>query len=369
MKKILLGLGFFAAFGANAQKRLDLNVKIAGLPNGDTVLLWGPLTKTLDTTVVKNGAIHYNIDMSNGGSTYIMQVGLDGNDKHGTVLYLEEGKMNITGKGPYFEGAQMTGSPFVADWVDISQNFLYNKDNKESVALQQKLEAASAIGDADAAREAKAALDEINKKDVAAALKWINAHPNSTAGSFLINAILGVAMDKSQLLDVINKTGANVQNTATIKKMVKDITGMESRAKMLNSAAPDFSAPDTNGKTVKLSDLKGKYVLLDFWASWCKPCRALTPQLVATYEKYKNKGFTILSVSLDEKKDKWLQAIAEDKMTWLQVSDLKGGESPIAELYGVKAIPAAMLIDPTGKVISLAIGGTALDEKLAELLK
>ncbi|MBO9731566.1 MAG: AhpC/TSA family protein [Chitinophaga sp.] len=369
MKQVLLGLSFLAAFSANAQKRLDLNVKIAGLPNGDTVLLWGPLTKTLDTSVVKNGTIHYNIDMSNGGSTYIMQVGLDGNEKHGTVLYLEEGKMNITGKGPYFEGAQMTGSPFVADWADIAQNFLYNTSNKESAALQQKLEAASAIGDADAAREAKAALDELNKKDVAAALKWVNDHPNSGAASFLINAILMNAMDRAQVMDVINKTGVNVQSTATIKKMIKDITGSERLTKMLNNPAPDFSGPDTNGKTIKLSDLKGKYVLLDFWASWCKPCREVTPKMAAVYEKYKGKGFTILSVSLDDKKEKWLQAIAEDKMTWLQVSDLKGGESPIAELYGVKAIPATMLIDPSGKLISMGINGDALDAKLAELLK
>lgn len=197
MKKIMLGLSLCVAFGANAQKRLDLNVKIPGLPNGDTVILWGPLTNTVDTTIVKNGTIHFDKDMTAGGSTYIMQVGSDGNEQHGTFLYLEAGKMNITGKGPYFKDAVMTGSPFVADWVDISKNtFLGDTMFAEKDALTNRMNAANQIGDADAAKEALNALNALNKTEIDACLKWINSHPNSGAASYLINAYLATTMEK-----------------------------------------------------------------------------------------------------------------------------------------------------------------------------
>lgn len=369
MKKMMLGLSLCVAFGANAQKRLDLNVKIPGLPNGDTVILWGPLANTVDTAIVKNSTIHFDKDMTAGGSTYIMQVGMDANEQHGTFLYLEAGKMNITGKGPYFKDVVMTGSPFVADWVDISKNILVGDTiSIQKEATTNRMNAAIQIGDADAAKEASDALNALNKSQIDACLKWINSHPNSGVSSFLINAYLATAMEKSDLVALINKLGPDVQNTFTIKKMMTGLTG-GSFGKLLNNPAPAVSIPDASGKTISLADFKGKYVLLDFWASWCKPCRALTPALAASYEKYKNKGFTILSVSLDENKAKWLQAIAEDKMVWPQGCDLKAAASPVAVAYGVQAIPASMLVDPNGKIIIVGIAGEALDAKLAELLK
>ena len=369
MKKMMLGLSLCVAFGANAQKRLDLNVKIPGLPNGDTVILWGPLANTVDTAIVKNNTIHFDKDMTAGGSTYIMQVGNDGNDQHGTFLYLEAGKMNITGNGPYFKNTVMTGSPFVADWVDISKNVVGNDTlSVQKTALEAKINAANLIGDAEAANAAFGELTALNKREVDACLKWINSHPNSGAASFLINAYLANAMDKNELVTLINKMGPDVQNTFTIKKMLTGLTG-GNFGKLLNNPAPAVSMPDASGKTISLADFKGKYVLLDFWASWCKPCRALTPALAATYEKYKNKGFTIFSVSLDDNKAKWLQAIAEDKMVWPQGCDLKAAASPAAVAYGVQAIPASMLVDPNGKIIVVGIAGDALDAKLAELLK
>lgn len=370
MKRIMLGLSLCVAFGANAQKRLDLNVKIPGLPNGDTVVLWGPLTNTVDTAIVKNNSIHFDKDMTAGGSTYIMQVGNDGNEQHGTFLYLEAGKMNITGKGPFFKDAVMTGSPFVADWVDISKNILVGDTlSTEKDALTNRMNAASQIGDADAANEALNAINALNKSQVDACLKWINNHPNSGVSSFLINAYLAPAMGRDDLVALINKLGPDVQNTFTIKKMLTGLIGGSNFGKLLNNPAPAVSVPDAGGKAISLADFKGKYVLLDFWASWCKPCRAITPALAAAYEKYKNKGFTILSVSLDDNKAKWLQAIAEDKMVWPQGCDLKAAASPAAVAYGVQAIPASMLVDPNGKIIVVGIAGDALDAKLAELLK
>lgn len=133
--------------------------------------------------------------------------------------------------------------------------------------------------------------------------------------------------------------------------------------------APEILLPDTKGNMFSLSSLRGKYVLIDFWASWCGPCREENPNVVAAFQKYQNKNFTVLGVSLDKTKEDWLNAIREDQLTWQHVSDLKFWDSPVVNLYGFMGIPYNVLIDPEGKVITDNLRGTALEKKLAAVLK
>ena len=131
---------------------------------------------------------------------------------------------------------------------------------------------------------------------------------------------------------------------------------------------PEISLPNTSDSMVTLSSLKGKVVLIDFWASWCGPCRASNPSLVKLYAKYKNKGFEILGVSIDSKKSAWKQAIRHDKITYLQVNDTAGWNSVTAEKYGVEQIPTSFLLDKTGKVVAIDLEGLQLENKIKELL-
>ncbi|MCB0629205.1 MAG: TlpA family protein disulfide reductase [Lewinella sp.] len=150
--------------------------------------------------------------------------------------------------------------------------------------------------------------------------------------------------------------------TTRLKKELED-----SRNLMIGGVAPDFTQQNPEGIDLSLSDLRGKVILLDFWASWCGPCRRENPNVVRVYEKYKDKGFDILSVSLDKTKDRWLQAIEQDNMVWHHVSDLKGWQNEVAQTYGVSSIPHTILLDADGKILARNLRGAQLEQKLAEL--
>jgi peroxiredoxin len=157
--------------------------------------------------------------------------------------------------------------------------------------------------------------------------------------------------------------------TVKVNQMIATPEQEAGKGVQVGTLAPEIVLPTSDGKEVTLSSFKGKYVLVDFWASWCGPCRQENPNVVAAYNTYKDKNFTILGVSLDNDMDKWQSAIKKDNLTWTHISDLKGWESIAARDYSVESIPANFLVDPNGKIIARDLRGEMLAQKLSEVLK
>lgn len=280
----------------------------------------------------------------------------------GSVLQLEADKANYRSKSK-FSGP---------DWANELNKFitLYAAFFDQMTVLQgQKLNEYEQMK---FFFEARAELDQF-------AFKAMDEKPGSPVNLLLFKQtypamgnLIGWDPDNMKIYKKVSDALSKQFPTSPIVGTLRDqITTLKQEQSIIGKqTAPEIELPDLNGKMKKLSDLRGNYVLIDFWASWCAPCRQENPNVVRLYNEFKNKKFTVFSVSLDDKKDKWKEAIKKDNLSWPNhVSDLKGWQSPVVSLYGFSGIPHTVLIDPDGKIIGVTLRGAALEWKLREALE
>lgn len=273
-------------------------------------------------------------------------------------------KLNLIGDSLPFSTAEAGKNQ--ADYLQ------YRVFINELVAIQAKLNqdyaVASQKGDMAAQQGVQMAYQDLNARYITGVKAFVKEHPASLVSAFVVyNDFTNPAIAIDEVEAALATLDASLSQSnyyTTVQKKIEDRRGTT-----VGYKATNFSQAAPDGKMVKLSDFKGQYVLIDFWASWCRPCRMENPNVVAAYNKFKDKGFTVLGVSMDSNKEPWLQAIKQDNLTWTQVSDLKGWGNEVGRLYGVQGIPQNFLVDKDGKIIAKDLRGAALEEKLAEVLK
>lgn len=199
-----------------------------------------------------------------------------------------------------------------------------------------------------------------------AVLKFAQDNTTSLAGFYAVN-LLNPAEYEKEIVEYSDKIKSNFNENKVVTAFLVKMAKLKSV--QIGQPAPEFTINGVDGKPIKLTDYKGKYVMLDFWASWCMPCRQENPNVVRAFNTYKDKNFTILGISLDEDVVAWKNAIAADKLTWAHASDLKGFESAAATLYAIEAIPSSFIIDPAGKIIAKNLRGEDLDAFLSKTLR
>jgi len=283
--------------------------------------------------------------------------------QNGLMLVLDEGEIKVEADAKDINGtATVEGSEDTKLFMAL--NKLVNETRLKQTELEQRFNQAMQDGKAEEAEAVRQEYVSMQKQ----VKDFIAQHPNSVVGAFGTASLIDPNNDfafADSMATLFNKNLPNSKYTTLLNERLKPF-----KSTAIGQVAPDISLPTPDGGTKKLSSLRGKYVLVDFWASWCGPCRKENPNVVKMYNAYKNKGkgFEIFGVSLDQSKDKWVQAIEKDQLSWPHVSDLQGWESSAAQLYNVTAIPQTVLIDPEGKIIAKGLRGEDLEQKLATLL-
>jgi peroxiredoxin len=280
-------------------------------------------------------------------------------------ILLEPGKIELEAKDS-LKNHTVTGTPGQTDFAKLTQQE-QSYDSRLN-PLYDAYSNAKKSGDKQAMNKAEADVDAIDnemRENVYGA--YVKKNPSSPIALYAIRQYAGYEIDPNKVEPLFNTLPASVQQLPSAISFKKQLDIAKTTA--IGRYAMDFTQNDTLDHPVSLSSFKGKYVLVDFWASWCGPCRAENPNVVNTFNKYKDKNFTILSVSLDRpgEKARWLKAIHDDQLTWNHVSDLQYWNNAVAKQYGIQAIPQNLLLDPEGKIIAKNLRGDELEQKLGEV--
>ncbi|MFD2909263.1 redoxin domain-containing protein [Flavobacterium ardleyense] len=372
MKKTALIIATaFLAFACNNLKDNEFLIsgEAAGVENGTKVFIevqseTGMIAK--DTAVIENGKFELN------GISEEIDLGfirIENQDISLPVI-LEKGKINVTLVKDTIQNSTIGGT-FNNDKLhsfNVDSKVISEKITKYNKANSERIKAAKLANDEVAIKEIQKDFNGFQEEMNALSLKFVKENNNAYLSvllleNFLMRDYLPVAEIKSYY-EKLDKSLLGTRSAISIKKGMEELG-----ASTTGNEAQDFSAPSPEGKMISLKESLGKVTIIDFWASWCGPCRVENPNVVAIYNEFHDKGLNIIGVSLDKDATKWKEAIAKDGLTWTHVSNLKFWDEPIAKLYNVESIPATFILDAEGNIVAKDLRGDELKAKIKELLE
>lgn len=337
---------------AFAQKA-NVTGEIKGLGNSTFTINYQNGDKSVqDTIQVENDKFTWHADFPEPQKVYFMF------PTRYVELFLEQGNMQIKGHKDSLANLQLIGSKIQEEANRFQKA---NKDLEERLSpLFQKW----GKGSAEEQLKIEQEYENITTERRARATKYITANPESAYSLSLVadRATMGSYEDVKPAYDLIHPSILNTNQGKQLRDRLAVLKRSELGTQML-----DFTQNNEEGKAVHFADFKGHYVLIDFWASWCGPCRAENPNVLKAYNKYKDSNFTVIGISLDDNAEKWKKAIKDDGMPWTQVSSLNGFKDEVSDYYGIRGIPSTLLVDPSGKIIAKDLRGEMLQQKLAEI--
>lgn len=368
MRRILALLLTLSIISCNTDNsNYELKGNALGFADGTKIVVYTILDnnqpKSIDTLIVTNESFTGVYPKNDKLSVNYLQVD---NIKRKILFFPENTNLKATLYKDSLQSSFVTGS---------QQNDLYKMFNEKIVYFnKQKSKNREAYKTARREQDNLLAIDIKKQSTIIAEternykLQFISNNSNSLFAVLLLTEMVSrkevAASEANEIANNLSPKVAATTNATSLKSMITNMKKAD-----VGSEAPNFTAPSPEGEMISLNDILGKYTIIDFWASWCKPCRRENPNVVRVYNEYHDKGLNIISVSLDKagQEKRWAKAIQDDKMDWHHVSNLKGWADPIAKTYNVRSIPATFLLDENGKIIAKNLRGKALDDKIASL--